>query len=169
MGRKAERAVTPIKLEFSASVTMHGHTILKFIAYSSCFHLHMSPFPNLLKSSKVSVTTVSNTEPAFLKWRIGRSAVFPAFQGLYGQNSLADYPCGLEEQIPNEKYPRKKKKKSDEEEEDKRSQLAFVVDPKLPRSLRTRRGRYCPLTGLLFDFWDVTVKPRFISRLSDAV
>jgi hypothetical protein len=62
-----------------------------------------------------------------------------------------------------------KKKRDKEEEEDKRSQLAFVVDPKLPRFLRTLRGSYCPLTGLLFDFWDITVKPRFISRLSDAV
>jgi len=95
---------------------MHGYTILKFIVCSSYFHFHMSPVPSLLKSSRISVTAISNTERAFLKWRIGRSAVVPAFQGDYGQNSLAGYSCGLEEQIPNEKYPRRRGGGEEEEQ-----------------------------------------------------
>jgi len=71
----------------------------------------VSPVPSLVKSSRVSVSAVSNTGTSFLKWRIGRSAVIPAFQGHYGQNSLVGCPCDREEQIPNEKYPRKKEMK----------------------------------------------------------
>jgi hypothetical protein len=71
--------------------------------------------------------------------------------------------------LTRERESERGERERDKEEEDKRSQLAFVVDPKLPRSLRTRRGRYCPVRGLLFDFWEVTVNPRFISRLSYAV
>lgn len=69
----------------------------------------------------------------------------------------------------NSKWKIPSQKRDEEEKEDKSSQLAFVVDSKLPRFLRTRKGRYCPLAGLLFGFWDVTVNPLFISRLSDSV
>jgi hypothetical protein len=130
----------------------------------------MSPVPSLLKSSRVSVTAVSNTGPAFFEMAYRTVSGFSCIsRWLWAKlpRWLSVWPGGTNSEW---KIPLKRERERErDEEEDKKSQRAFVVDPKLPRSLRTRRGRYCPLTGLLLGFWDVTINPRFISRLSGAV